>query len=278
MYVVNSPEVKLQPQGGRWFHVLPLLRTGARVILSDSDVAWIRDPRPYLKQIERLHPRIDFTVSSDQQHATDNKPLRRFRRRKKKRRGWVSLTRAPSPTATPTPTRGMILSQTLNSRRGGVVESIGADEDSTDLDVEAFGACWQSMNIGIMHFPPGGRAGSIEAMEQAVSHLSQDNNLLRVDQGPINYRWKFGAGKWRWERTLHKVDGRLCGLVNGTVVGAVLPSAQFCNTLTFSVLKLWQPIGVRPFAVHATWMRQQEGGLTLQHTALALPACPSAAE
>ena len=41
VYTVNSEEVKIQPQGGRWFHVLPLLRTGARVLISDSDVVWL---------------------------------------------------------------------------------------------------------------------------------------------------------------------------------------------------------------------------------------------
>ena len=38
------------------------------------------------------------------------------------------------------------------------------------------------MNIGIMHFPPGARPGSLAAMEQAVAHLSSENNLRRVDQ------------------------------------------------------------------------------------------------
>ena len=64
VYTVNSPEVKRQPQGGRWFHILPLLRTGARVLLSDSDVVWMRDPRPYLARLEAEHPALDFTVSS----------------------------------------------------------------------------------------------------------------------------------------------------------------------------------------------------------------------
>ena len=46
-------------------------------------------------------------------------------------------------------------------------------------------------------------------------------SLHRVDQGPMNYRWKFGAGKWKWPHQLHKVHDasgdRLCGLVNGSV-------------------------------------------------------------
>ena len=51
---------------------------------------------------------------------------------------------------------------------------------------------------------------------------------------------------------------RLCGLVNGSVVGGVLPSAQFCNTLTHSVLRLWLANDVAPYVLHATWMRLQE--------------------
>lgn len=72
---VNSPEVAKQPQGGRWFHVLPLLRTGVRVIISDSDVVWLRDPRPYFARLEALHPRLDFTVSSDAQGDTDGQRM-----------------------------------------------------------------------------------------------------------------------------------------------------------------------------------------------------------
>merc|ERR1740115_42223 len=83
----------------------------------------------------------------------------------------------------------------------------------------------------------------------------------------MNYRWKFGAGKWKWPRQLHKVHDasgdRLCGLVNGSVVGGVLPAAQFCNTLTHSVLSLWRVHGVQPFVVHATWMRQQREAFKL---------------
>ena len=51
VYTVNSREVRIQPQGGRWFHVLPLLRTGCRVLLSDSDAVWLRNPLPYLRAL-----------------------------------------------------------------------------------------------------------------------------------------------------------------------------------------------------------------------------------
>ena len=55
MYTVNSPEVAVQPQGGRWFHVLPLLQTGVRVLLSDSDAVWLRNPLPYFRLLEERH-------------------------------------------------------------------------------------------------------------------------------------------------------------------------------------------------------------------------------
>ena len=195
VYCVNSPQVRRQPQGGRWFHVLPLLRTGARVLLSDSDVVWMRDPRPYLATLEALHPKLDFTVSSDAQGGTDGRRLgdatmggRGGRDRGpggRRRRRWRSA--------------------------GGGAEAAAADggfsvhADPNDLDVENFGQCWVSMNIGIMHFPPGARPGTLASMEQAVTHLSEDNNLGRVDQGPINYRWKHGAGKWKWPQELYAV-------------------------------------------------------------------------
>ena len=44
--------------------------------------------------------------------------------------------------------------------------------------------------------------------------------------------------------------------------GGVLPAAQFCNTLTHDVLQLWRARAVRPYVVHATWMRQQAEATT----------------
>ena len=133
VYTVNSYEVKAKPQGGRWFHVLPLLQTGARLILSDSDVVWFRDPRPYLRALEAAHPLMDFAVSSDSQTTTDGRRL------------------------------------------GGL---------GSELDIENFGHCWVSMNIGIMLFAEGHagqpRPGAIRLINEATTHL------LRVSLSPCN--------------------------------------------------------------------------------------------
>ncbi|KAL1507978.1 hypothetical protein AB1Y20_007580 [Prymnesium parvum] len=243
VYLVNSREVALRPQGGRWFHVIPLLRTGCRVVLSDSDAVWLRDPRPYLKRLERLHPRMDFSVSTDAQDWTDGRRLD------------GAGSNDPRP-----------------SRRGAE-----SDADA-DLDIENFPHCWWSMNIGIMHFPPGpregeARRGALLAIEEAMRHMSSDPLFWKrgwhyVDQGPMNFRWKLGAGvdpshnaSWRWRRPLHAVRDqsgrRLCGMVNGSVVAGILPAAQFCNGQTYSVFDLPRLHKVAPFVVHAVWIREQ---------------------
>ena len=59
-------------------------------------------------------------------------------------------------------------------------------------------------------------------------------------------------------------DLRLCALVNGTVNAGVLPLAQFGNTLSHGLLNTAASVSsksdsiIKPFAVHATWMRSQE--------------------
>ena len=250
IYAVNSPEVKNHPQGGRWFHVLPLLRTGVRLLLSDADAVWLRDPLVFLRTLELRHPKLDFAVSTDAQFGTDG-----LRVTEKVRDGRGRRRMVPPVTS--------ISSSSISSSQCQVVHGC-----KDDLDVELHTACKESFNIGIMYFPPGARPGSLRLLEEATAHLSSSNNLRRVDQGPLNFRWKHGAGAmnkeegaWRWEKQLHGIKDssgkRLCGLVNGSVVGGVLPSAQFANTLTFGVLELWRQHRVAPYVLHATWMRQQ---------------------
>ncbi len=253
VYTVNSKEVRVQPQGGRWFHVLPLLETGVRVLLSDSDAVWLRNPLPYLRLLEQSHPALDFAVSSDAQFGTDGRLVgdpeakkgRRGRGRGRGRRGRMG---------------GMGGMGGAGGRRLSAA-AVADDDPARELDIEAASSCWQSMNIGIMFFPPGRRPGAMRLLQEATAHLSERGNLRRVDQGPLNFRWKHGTGAWRWRHQLYGARDasgkRLCGLVNGSVFGGVLPAAQFCNTLTHGVLQLHKPLGVRPFVVHATWMRQQ---------------------
>ncbi len=269
VYTVNSPHVRKNPQGGRWFHVLPLLSTGVRLILSDSDAVWMRDPIPYFIALERRHPTLDVAVSSDAQGGTDGGVFDLARPRgaspeanvfadqadrRKKKHGSHGGRRH-------TPSRALRRRHRRAAKRAAAARA-DIEPMQVELDLEEAGQCWQSLNIGIMAFPPGGRAGSLRLMQEAERHLSEPGNLARVDQGPLNYRWKTGSSSWKWARGLtgerDDAGKRLCSLVNGTVMGGVLPTAQFGNTLTHSVLQLGRAEGVDPYVVHATYMRSQK--------------------
>ena len=52
-------------QAGRWAEVAPLLRFGLNVLISDSDIVWFRDPRPYFREVRRAHPHVDFLLCMD---------------------------------------------------------------------------------------------------------------------------------------------------------------------------------------------------------------------
>lgn len=49
----------------RWHSVRRLLAIGLNVLLSDNDVVWHRDPRPYLRALGSLHPALDVLIHSD---------------------------------------------------------------------------------------------------------------------------------------------------------------------------------------------------------------------
>ena len=118
---------------------------------------------------------MDFAVSSDSQSPTDNR----------RARGFAGGAR---PVAVGAASAGV-----FGGAAGGIDEAARRLlREGVDLDIAGKSLCWSSMNIGIMLFPPS-RRGAMIAIDQATSHLSEDNNLRRVDQGPINYRWKTGA-------------------------------------------------------------------------------------
>ena len=50
---------------GRWAEVAPLLSYGVDVLLSDADVAWIRNPLPYFAAARRAHPAADLLMLTD---------------------------------------------------------------------------------------------------------------------------------------------------------------------------------------------------------------------
>ena len=56
-------------QAGRWAEALPVLRMARQlslsVLLSDSDIAWVRNPLPYFSAAIASHPRLDLLMMTD---------------------------------------------------------------------------------------------------------------------------------------------------------------------------------------------------------------------
>ena len=64
-FCANSELIRRNPQAGRWAEVAPLLRFGLHVIISDSDVSWLRNPTVYFHEVRRKHPAVDFLLCTD---------------------------------------------------------------------------------------------------------------------------------------------------------------------------------------------------------------------
>jgi hypothetical protein len=128
----------------RWLGLESLLKVDGvhQVVLSDTDVVWLRNPSPYFAALARLHPFLDVAVGTD--HAT-----------------YAEAFRDDVPySSTATPTRRSLLAQwqRVNSSSGAVAGSAAPD---FDLDPHpANGARDGTWNPGVLlvRATKGGRA------------------------------------------------------------------------------------------------------------------------
>ena len=65
LFCMTNDTMRLYAQAGRWVEMLPLIRSGFNVLLSDADVGWARNPLPYLDSVLRAHPHISLLISSN---------------------------------------------------------------------------------------------------------------------------------------------------------------------------------------------------------------------
>lgn len=79
VFVSGPTEGTLGFQAGRWPHAARLLAVaagaGLHLLLSDSDVAWVRDPRPYIAAAFASHGDVD-ALSTVDYHNDESRPLR----------------------------------------------------------------------------------------------------------------------------------------------------------------------------------------------------------
>ena len=65
IFCADSPLARAQSAAGRWKHVAPVLSHGVDVLVSDADIGWVADPRPYLRKATKAHPTLDLLLVSD---------------------------------------------------------------------------------------------------------------------------------------------------------------------------------------------------------------------
>ena len=241
-------------QAGRWAEVAPLLRFGVHVLISDADIVWFRDPRPYFRDVRRVHPHVDFLLCTDRAfNGYHTAPLHRSR------------------------------------GAGAAREAVLA----TDLDLEdGVGSAIPSYNIGILMLYAHA-ASNLSAMidvlwVRAVQTVEYDrrtgkkqpmnNGLARWDQGPINSFVLRGARHPHdhalvlLDKALPRADDVYAALDrqgSGPRVRlgmGVLPMLQFTTAFTYFIqAALREHAGARPFSLHAIY---SHGGGTERKIAL----------
>ena len=153
-------------QAGRWAEVAPLLRFGVSVLVSDADIAWFRDPRPYFQEVRTQHPHVDFLLATD----------RAFN-------GYTTSRLVRAASASPYPQLAYDLD--LEDGPGGSIPSYNIGV----LMLYAHAAANLSSMIDVLWI----QAVSTDEFERNGKKKPMINGLSSWDQGPINTRVLRGA-------------------------------------------------------------------------------------
>ncbi|KAL1504630.1 hypothetical protein AB1Y20_008413 [Prymnesium parvum] len=216
VFCADGVLAQLDSAAGRWERLAPLLRWGVDVLCSDADIAWLRDPLPYLRALKRRHPTLDVALASDR----------------------VTLQVSSKPLA----------------RRFFAGEGAGVATELDLEDALSFSV--PSYNVGIVMLYASASAHAARAMSQMLVEWTTacitspaGAKRVRLDpwaQGPINSKvLRRGITRDSRDPVLARVYGRTLAL-------GVLPSLQFTTALTyFAFAPRRDELGVLPFCLHA---------------------------
>ena len=242
LFCADGKAMRRNGQAGRWAEVGPLLRHGFNVLLSDSDIGWLRDPMPYFSAARRAHPSLDFALLTDRVfNDYSSGPL-------------------PDPQGQPTPAapkrfrlgRALLDAEVkkipAKSRDKSLPGVVDARSISVDLDLEHAGASQMpSLNIGVIFF----YKHALRQCEQMIAKWAAvvvdpaSGKLSTWDQDPIN--------KHVLQRTRgHGSDSKLLFLHEFSLSMGVLPMLQFTTSFTYFMLrKRRADLGAVAYCVHA---------------------------
>ncbi|KAL1515316.1 hypothetical protein AB1Y20_001947 [Prymnesium parvum] len=225
----------------RWYGVAQLLELGVDVMLSDSDVTWHRDPRPYLRALDSAHPLLDVLIHSD--HSLYAEDLRED----------VSYLSVASPDRRHAPHAWLIAQYQT-------IRPLGNRTDAPpDFDIDprpARGYAIGTWNPGLLYAraTSGGRAMIAAWMDDfaakgrrrarphsALSSQSEMNAFLRA---AIDARHPRDAA-------LFSVRLPAASLAHTATLG-LLPAHQFGSFAATHLVREAQLFGARPYCTHAT--------------------------
>ena len=254
-------------QAGRWAEAVPILRMarmiGLSVLLSDADIAWIRNPLPYFAAARATHPGIDLLMMTDRAfNGYTASPLRvQPPRDSAARAARMGTHRAGNPIL-----GGLRRIAGAAARKGGQGGDGTATGGDVDLDLEPGFESSISYNIGVILFcrhalrqledmvgrwvlAVGGVYDDETSSRPASSRLfgrAHRPVLAAWDQEPINKQvLQVGLAPDGSDRRLVRVD-------RGRIAMGVLPMLQFTTAFTYHAQRRRRDsLRARPYCLHA---------------------------
>ena len=178
LFCADGPLMHINGQAGRWAEVKPLLLSGLDVLISDSDIAWLRNPLPYFVAAKKAHPALDFLLCTD----------RAFN-------GYSSTPLPVQPEDRPRQLEPKVVGKahSRSQQRGARAPRHLSDESSSHVSPQ-----WEPSIEGSAGVPPvGGRSHSSEGRWGA----SREVGLM---SGPAEMSWGWAQvpqSRQRWDMT-----------------------------------------------------------------------------
>jgi hypothetical protein len=273
-------------QAGRWAEVIPVLQLARQlslsVLLSDADIAWIRNPLPYFAAARAAHPRLDVLMMTDR--AFNGYSSERLSVQPDNDGGSGHSSRSSLPRSGFW--GGRRLSGAASAAGGGHSTRRGARSTSADLELDPRSTSETialelepgfessiSYNIGVIWFAE-------HAMRELEAMLGRwvvavgggaanggGNGNGGGDAGASGKRTKLAS--WDQEPINKAVlqvglrpdpkDRRLVRVDSGRLAMGVLPMLQFTTSFTYHMFsRRREALGARPYCLHAIFAHGKE--------------------
>ena len=266
IFCADGQLARLDSAAGRWEELAPLVDFGLDVLCSDADIAWLRNPLPYLRAVQRRHPTVDIALAADR--VTLDFTSAPLGRRYFRGRELAPPEAAARSAAASSAEKRMAATSASHRRAASAASAQELAAQALDLGLEdAPTFQTPSYNVGIvMLYSGGGRASSaqpaamgamLRAWTTACITSAPGAHKVKLDgwaQGPINTK------VLRPGLTRDPADTLLARIYSGRLALGVLPSLQFTTALTYFAFEpRRRELRLDMFCVHAIFSHGRDG-------------------